>query len=328
MKILYVGYKFYGYENEIIEKLKKENEVIFLDYTPSFLKMMVLKVIRIIFGDVLWERYLSHEVEKSLRKGIIKKSEKEDIDILFVIAWSFLKRENLVYLENFYKFKKKKLYLWDDIGKIKNFFEYKDYFNEVYSFDRRDCKNFNLKYRPTFYSERLKFLKKENEIKYIFSFIGEYSLRRSDLLKKIVQDYKKSFIYLYYSPYIYLLKYLFNKEYKMKDIKFSKISRENYNNILQESEIIIDLINSKQTGVTQRSLDAIFLEKKIITNNENIKLSPIYLENNVLVINEDQTKEEIISKVNTFLSTEYIKYPEEVIRYYSLDKWIEELFYE
>ena len=328
MKILYVGYKFYGYENEIIEKLKKENEVIFLDYTPSFFKMVLLKVIRIIFGDVLWERYLSHEVEKSLRKGIIKKSEKEDIDILFVIAWSFLKRENLVYLENFYKFKKKKLYLWDDIGKIKNFFEYKDYFNEVYSFDRRDCKNFNLKYRPTFYSERLKFLKKENEIKYIFSFIGEYSLRRSDLLKKIVQDYKKSFIYLYYSPYIYLLKYLFNKEYKMKDIKFSKISRENYNNILQESEIVIDLINSKQTGVTQRSLDAIFLEKKIITNNENIKLSPIYLENNVLVINEDQTKEEIISKVNTFLSTEYIKYPEEVIRYYSLDKWIEELFYE
>ncbi|ERT32867.1 hypothetical protein AB6N30_08285 [Fusobacterium animalis] len=327
MKILYVGYKFYGYENEIIEKLKKENEVIFLDYTPSFLKMVVLKVIRIIFGNALWERYLSHEVKKSLRKEIIKKSEKEDIDILFVIAWSFLKRENLVYLENFYKFKKKKLYLWDDIGKIKNFFEYKDYFDEVYSFDRRDCKNFNLKYRPTFYSERLKFLKKENEIKYIFSFIGEYSLRRSNLLKKIVQDYKKSFIYLYYSPYIYLLKYLFNKEYKIKDIKFSKISRENYNNILQESEIIIDLINSEQTGVTQRSLDAIFLEKKIITNNANIKLSPIYLENNVLVINEDQTKEKIISKVNTFLSTEYIKYPKEVIKYYSLDKWVEELFY-
>ena len=327
MKILYVGYKFYGYENEIIEKLKKENEVIFLDYTPSFLKMVVLKVIRIIFGNALWERYLSHEVKKSLRKEIIKKSEKEDIDILFVIAWSFLKRENLVYLENFYKFKKKKLYLWDDIGKIKNFFEYKDYFDEVYSFDRRDCKNFNLKYRPTFYSERLKFLKKENEIKYIFSFIGEYSLRRSNLLKKIVQDYKKSFIYLYYSPYIYLWKYLFNKEYKIKDIKFSKISRENYNNILQESEIIIDLINSEQTGVTQRSLDAIFLEKKIITNNANIKLSPIYLENNVLVINEDQTKEKIISKVNTFLSTEYIKYPKEVIKYYSLDKWVEELFY-
>lgn len=326
MKILYVGYKFYGYENEIIEKLKKENEVIFLDYTPSFFKMVLLKVIRIIFGNILWERYLSHEVEKSLKKEIIKKSEKEDIDILFVIAWSFLKRENLVYLENFYKFKKKKLYLWDDIGKIKNFFEYKDYFDEVYSFDRRDCKNFNLKYRPTFYSERLKFLKKENEIKYIFSFIGEYSLRRSNLLKKIVQDYKKSFIYLYYSPYIYLLKYLFNKEYKMKDIKFSKISRENYNNILQESEIVIDLINSEQTGVTQRSLDAIFLEKKIITNNENIKLSPIYLKNNVLVINEDQTKEEIISKVNTFLSTEYIKYPEEIINYYSLDQWVKEIF--
>jgi len=326
MKILYIGYKFYGYENEIIEKLKKENEVTFLDYTPSFFKMVLLKVIRIIFGNALWERYLSHEVEKSLRKEIIKRSEKEDIDILFVIAWSFLKRENLVYLENFYKFKKKKLYLWDDIGKIKNFFEYKDYFDEIYSFDRRDCKNFNLKYRPTFYSERLKFLKKENEIKYIFSFIGEYSLRRSDLLKKIVQDYKKSFIYLYYSPYIYLLKYLFNKEYKMKDIKFSKISRENYNNILQESEIVIDLINSEQTGVTQRSLDAIFLEKKIITNNENIKLSPIYLENNVLVINETQTKEEIISKVNTFLLTEYMKYPEEIINYYSLDQWIKEIF--
>ena len=109
MKILYVGYKFYGYENEIIEKLKKENEVIFLDYTPSFFKMVLLKVIRIIFGNILWERYLSHEVEKSLRKEIIKKSVKEDIDILFVIAWSFLKRENLVYLENFYKFKKKEI---------------------------------------------------------------------------------------------------------------------------------------------------------------------------------------------------------------------------
>ena len=45
MKILYVGYKFYGYENEIIEKLKKENEVIFLDYTPSFLKMVVLIIL-------------------------------------------------------------------------------------------------------------------------------------------------------------------------------------------------------------------------------------------------------------------------------------------
>ena len=325
MKILYLGSEVYGYELEIKKKLEEKNDVIYLNYMPSSIKLSILKVIKLFFGKKIYNLLLSHEINKCLKKSL-KNTEKMEIDILFTVAWSLLKKENLLFLENFFSFKRKKLYLWDDVSKLKNFFEYRDYFDEVYSFDEEDCKKYTLKYRPTFYSERLKKSKKKGEINYIFSFIGEYSFRRANILKKIVNNYTNVYIHLYYNMYVYILKYLFNKEYKLKDIKFFKISREKYNQILQESKVVVDLINGKQTGVTQRTLDAVFLEKKIVTNNENIKLLPIYLENNVLIINENESIEEVSLKITTFLSTEYVKYSEEIINYYSLDKWVGEIF--
>lgn len=325
-KILYVGSDFYGYEKEIINELKKNYEVLFLNYMPSTLKLSFLKILKIIFGNESYERKLSKEINKCLKKNILKnKINKEKIDILFVIGWSLLKKENLKFLEKFFILKNKKLYLWDDLTKIKNFNEYRDYFEEIYSFDREDCHKFNLIFRPTFYSERLKSLC-EYDIIYDISFIGVYNFRRFLFLKKILKNYTKNYTLLYMNPYLYFFKYLFNTQYKFNYISFRKISRENYNKILKQSKIVVDLISDFQSGVTQRTLDALFLEKKVITNNKEVKKLEFYDRNNILIITENDSQKEIHLKIKEFNRLNYNKISNEIIDYYSIKRWVKDIF--
>lgn len=317
--ILILGYNFFGYENEILKELSKKYNVKYVNLENNFLERTYSYILKKTIGNEKRNLFIIKLWNKKINK-IIKNE--FNIDILFVLGIFNLKKENFIFLDKTYNIKNKKLYLWDTIQRIENFYEYRKYFNEIYSFDKKDCDTFQLIYRPTFFSKRLERLENIKNI-YKFSFVGAHSLKRENFLKKILdQNSKNNFVYLYLDFFMYIKKYIFDIKYKLNNFKFFKISKEKYNLIMSQSEIIIDLLQFNQTGVTQRSLDALYLKKKIITDNKYIKNYDFYNPNNILIINENTTRKEI----EEFQNKEYIEIDKNIISYYSIERWVQDIF--
>ena len=63
------------------------------------------------------------------------------------------------------------------------------------------------------------------------------------------------------------------------------------------------------------------MEKKIITTNKNIKYEKFYNENNILII----SKWKDFEKIETFIETSYQKVKKEIVDYYSIEAWVNEI---
>ncbi|KDE62667.1 hypothetical protein FUSO5_09340, partial [Fusobacterium necrophorum BFTR-1] len=200
--------------------------------------------------------------------------------------------------------------------------EIREYFDKILSFDYSDCIKYGFRYRPAFYSSRLKKIDNFQPEINLF-FIGVYREERLEFLKNLYGD--GNFIYLYYPKhFFYLLRILKKRGFENIDIKyinFKQIDKQKYNQLFINSKYIIDIPDKNQSGFTQRILDAIYLEKKIITTQLNVKNEKFYNENNILVI--DSKKE--IDLRSSFFKTEYQKISKEIINYYSIETWTKEI---
>lgn len=307
MRILLISSKFYGYEQEIISELKKNNEVYFFGVDFNFFQKIYYKILN--------KKFISNYVKNSLEKLLNK-----EFDLIICIYNSKINKEFIINVKKKINFQKIYLYIWDDLNRVKNFQKIRNLFDEIYSFDKEDCKRENLKYRPTFYSERLKRLEKNPFIKYKYFFIGEYRRDRYQMLEKIMskKTNNNNYFYFYCSFPMFIKKYFYDF-LKNKNIYMKKINRDKYNEIFLQSEIIIDIPEKKQKGLTQRILDGIFLEKKIITTNEDIRFEKFYNSNNILIVkNFDEIDE-------NFLVTPYVKIERKLIEYYSINNWVKDI---
>ena len=311
-KIYILGSYFYGYEKEIINEIQKKYEVIFINYRLNIIEFFMCKI--------LFKKFQSFLINRKIRKNFKDKN----IDVLLFIGGEELHKETLLYLQENYKIKKYILYLWDNIERVKTFKEIYMYFDKIYSFDNKDCKKYNLCYRPTFYSNRLEKLKNKifKENINIF-FIGIYRKNRLKIVEKMYAN--ENFIYLYYPKlFFYLLKILRKDEFigiDKKYINFQPIKKEKYNEIFKNSKYILDIPEKNQTGLTQRILDALFLGKKIITTQKSISEENFYNPNNILIIESYED----IKKSDYFFKTEYEKIPNEIINYYSIENWVKDI---
>jgi hypothetical protein len=193
------------------------------------------------------------------------------------------------------------LYLWDNIKFFKwnQFFKY---FTKVYTFDLYESKKHDLNYLPNFYTE----MPNGSAIVYDFSAVGSCQINRYFLLDHLIQKLKqqdlKYYFYLYYdvnarrfSDFIkynfigYLFancfpaKYLSYKTiYKLNQkpineiCKYEKIPKQAAISMMQQTNCIIDLALVGQTGSTHRLIQALALQKKVITNNISVMDEPFY----------------------------------------------------
>lgn len=108
--------------------------------------------------------------------------------------------------------------------------------------------------------------------------------------------------------------------YAAQDLNWVKEKGISYKETLQhvfESDILIDFVKPRQSGLTVRTMEALFYKKKIITNNLDIAKYPFYNENNILIsnnLNEDVLKE--------FLHSDYVEINKEYLVPYTYNTWI------
>ena len=101
-------------------------------------------------------------------------------------------------------------------------------------------------------------------------------------------------------------------------LKYEDIQR-----IIMESKCILELQMEGQSGCTLRTLESMFLNRKLITNNKDIVNYDFYNPNNIFVIENADDFKDRFNDILKFMRSPYQKLPDMVKNNYKFCKWLE-----
>lgn len=186
--------------------------------------------------------------------------------------------------------------------------ELRKYGCEIWSYNEFDCQKYNLKYNNQVWNKKL--IVDNSNFKYDVLFIGR-DKGRIELLDELVKYLDDNDL----KHYFYLItdkKRSYNRNLNNSNMKY-----EQYLRLLSESHAVIDLIHDINYGLTIRPLEAMFNNKKLITNFKEIKNYDIFIEQNIFIWNESNTNELIeFLKSNDFVSLN------DKLNKYDVDSWL------
>lgn len=158
-------------------------------------------------------------------------------------------------------------------------------FDSVYTFDKNDSKLYKIKYMHTPYTDKIKI--ESAKFKYDTLFLGRVKDRADEILnlKNNLDELglKNKFLVL---------------GADMKSLKINSfLPYFEYIHLISESKCIVELNQKNQHGCSLRFMEALFFQKKLITNNVHITDDPYYDKKNMYIINhDDRNLEEFINK--------------------------------
>lgn len=203
------------------------------------------------------------------------------------------------------------VWYWNSVSKTVNPSQFDNMMVELWSFDPFDCQKYNLKFNTQFFPKfHLDNYSKNQPLKCDAFFIG-YDKGRINTLKKLgnLLSSKKISFEFYIVGDIKKRIPEFGTFYK-KALCYPEIIA-----LYRSSRVIIDIVSSGQHGLSLRPIEALFLKKKLITNNEQIKKYDFYDKNNVFILGVDDEND-----LSQFVSTEFKSTYDE--SYYEMVNWI------
>lgn len=181
---------------------------------------------------------------------------------------------------------------------------------EIWSYSKYDCKKYDLKYNTTFYPYEITTI--TTEIEYDVFFIGKDKGRLKDILSiKAKLDQMGLKTYFHITP---------THQYELmhKSIYKAKIPYAVVDRLISKSRCILDCEVDETAGLTIRPIEALYKNKKLITNNKAIKDEDFYNPNNIFIYGEDDD-----SNLVDFVKTEYKKPEAEIFEEYKMESWIQ-----
>ena len=283
-------------------------------------KIMILKL----DSKSVFMKYISSEVIENIYVirissfGFFMKLLRK-IKLDFCIYGSWKKRlkqiDNIIIFDNGYncsitKYIKKKnpeckiiFYYWNIINSHNNLALYDSNIDEVWTFDKADAKRYDLKYNPQFYSKKV--ILEEKNIENDILFLGRDKNRKKTILE--------------------LEKICLSKKIKTNFIVVKNernlLSYQEYLDLLGNSRCILDILSKNQKGMTIRVMEALFLNKKLITNNQDIVNYDFYCKENIFVLGKDN-----LDDLEKFIKSNYKKIPDDIINNYNYESWLKRFY--
>lgn len=325
-RVLLIAPSFFGYYKEIIKELEKKKYTV--DYVcdaPS--NSNVLKA----FGRIN-KKIIGFFTKKYFNKNIwpnIKDKKYEYVILICGMTYSLfpsmielIKKNN-----NNARFI---LYQWDSSKNLSYLTEIKEYFDNLYSFDRQDCiDDKRYKFLPLFYIDSYKNIgsRNENSFKYDCSYVGTAHPKKykeiNEISQKIKDKMPNQYIYHYMPSNLkFIYHKIFAPEYKkakITEFQKEKLSTDELMKVFKESRCILDAPQFGQTGLTIRTIECLGAKKKIITSNKDIINYDFYNESNVLIYDGK------IDYNSKFFNEGYKELNDEIYMKYSLTSWIDEI---
>jgi hypothetical protein len=313
MNITLVSYDNWKLNKYLEDSLKTKGHTVhhidictFIYKYPSFIYKIYNFFLKTFIKKNLKTIYYGNEIIKRLQE--IEKKQ----DIILTIKGDFIHPKSLLEFKNYTN---KSIAFFNDSSsrcpKIKRVLHC---FDDVYSFEKKDCEKYNLKFIPNWvYTNKTK---EDNLFEFqVFNISSKDN--RVPIISKIAKNLKEKGI-----------KYkiiVFHKKNKISDPNLEFISKpltltevEIFTN---QSKVLLDINRKGQKGLSFRVFESMGLEKKLISTNEDLKNYDFYNPKNILIIDE---KKPIIPL--DFFKNEYEKIPEVILKKYTLEEWSNQIF--
>lgn len=242
-------------------------------------------------------------------------------DYALVIRPDYFTKEALLLL----KTKAKKLigYQWDGLDRYPKAKTLITIFDKFFVFDPNDFQKYkkthsNILLTSNFYFDIATSYNANNSKNKEVFFIGSFVENRIESILFLTKILKK----LGYTINIKLL--YFNEEtpkkYADSGITFIKdpLTYPQVMEQIQKSDIILDFVDTVHNGLSFRFFEAIYLSKKLITNNKLSREHELYSQSNILVWDTNITPQVI----ENFVNADYKNLEKKDIEKYSFTTWI------
>lgn len=319
MKVCLVSYDFWGYDAHIVEELRRQGVQAMQLNLGHFGHKNLAARAHNAFSKVFLGKNLKNQRRSEL---IFKKLKEAGIqDQVLTINPELFDRQTHEFIRQYAK--KYTAYLYDSVARnpVSHLL---DLFDEVYSFDREDCRNYGFKEitNYNYLDGRICGNKPEFDLIYLASIddrlqhLPEITPELFDLnLKPLYlisgkKAWKKNFGKLW-SP---------KKWHSAVRYSKKKIGHDEIPGVYCRSRTVLDLVREGQNGLSFRFFEAMALRKKVVTNNANVLNYDFYNPNNILVLTGDK-------KINReFFETSYEELPAEIYEKYTLKNWVKIVF--
>ena len=311
--MLYIIYTKYDITNTIVKKLKKDNKNIETIEIPITRKQYKIRKyvykLNSLFKTTLFTRFIYSNTINHIINNITSNDKILFWDYYYYHDIKYILKKSCIPASSTY------LWIWNTINSVhlQTLDLIKQTGINIYTFDPQDSVKYKLNLtNQVHYKENLN----KKEIRYDFFFIGMDKGRSKMLNDLALLLDEKGFNY----------KFIIVKSENDNNNKFDKIEYIDHAipyidilNFISESRIVVDITQCNQTGITLRTLEALFYEKKLLTNNPHIKQMDIYNPNNILFMDTNNDyKEELDSFINTKINT----YKSETLSKYQIEEWI------
>ncbi|MBU2940677.1 hypothetical protein KO494_14105 [Lacinutrix sp. C3R15] len=308
-KILFITYDLSGYYDSIHNQLNKQYKHVDY-YNIASLKKYKYKHIFEKAYAAIYKLFTKNKLKNYYKlQPIIEATAGKTYDYILIVRPDLFFDSQLSILKS--KTKNFIAYYHDSINNITRKKEVIPFFDKVYSYEKKDVKDYNLKFLPNFIYLNQDF-KKTVPTYDAFTIMSKDF--RFNTLKKLATYLKKKQV-----KYEFLVQS--DKKTESKLIHFIQ-DRKNNKQVLEyllKTNIIVDIHKyGVQDGLTFRVFESLFLEKKLITTNADIKTYDFYNPNNIHVIEPDSE----IHIPKTFLNTPYQPIPSEIYQKYHYTNWL------
>lgn len=320
MKICVISFDFWGYDQHIVDVLRRKGVHAYHIKIGAVTHANFTEKAVNAFSKVFLKKNLKKEKRQQYVLDSLAEMGHQD-QILVLNPDTF----DLSTLEKIKAYTDRMItYLYDNLER----FPVEDklhLFDKVFSFDDKDIKKHGFE-RLTNYNY-LEYIPQEKQHPVMdLYYITSFDKGRNKILlplAKILQEKDIAYGFV-----------IVGKKAWKEQIKTGKNSLKNFT-VLRRKPIptatvaemykntiaLLDLMRSGQTGLSFRVFEAMAMEKKIVTDNREIKNYDFYNPNNILVLDKDLSN---ISK--DFFLQPYEKVPDNIYHKYTLDNWTDKVF--
>lgn len=312
----------HGYSQQIAEEMESLGAKVFVVNDKPNDGFMAKAL-----GRIKFKPYINHTLEQYYSK-IINELPELNINYILVIRGEYTPTGALKRFRSKYPNAKLILYMWDSMFNNKGIEQKWQYYDEVWTFDRKDYheNKEKLRFLPLFYCDRvLPEVHIGASKKYDLAFIGTGHEDRISIIKEIDEQCKKNnlrFYYYIFVPHVLVFYYnkIFNKYYKnvsKTDVHFKLMPLKEVYKIYSEAGCVLDVESSTQTGLTMRTIEIVGLKKRLMTTNQDIVNYNFYNENNVSIFDRKNPSIDL-----EFLKNDYREIDKNIYESYSLRNWL------
>lgn len=316
--ILFISPEFFGIDKSIKRVLKEMGANVFWVDERS-VKSSFTRALNSISSQLFY--FQSNNYYKKIVLSIECK-----IDIILVIKGEMITKKTIKLIRERFPKAELLLYLYDPIKNIKGILRKTKLYDRVISFEPDDCKKYGFEFRALFCDiEKAGKMKKKYDICFYGTMYGDrfqIVQQMHDICKKDKIEFY-SFCFLrgkFMAVYYWIVNAAFRKM-GIRSISFEPKSSEEIAELVYSSDVILDVNDVRQHGLTIRTLETLLSGKKMITTNSDIIEYDFYNPNNIYVIQRNK-----IELPHAFFKTEYEEIEATILAKYTAEGWVRDVF--